>query len=144
MKLQKIHKKIYIIIFLLCIILVSIFSGVVQVEHLDSDSDRVTYINHVIGNTIKEIFNESFKDNNFNPELFNQKIVRLEHKSVENYPKYIISDDDGTIIKTHKYTYNDRYDKDFKNIKNMIINQIQSIYSTEDINNKIKNYLGIE
>lgn len=143
MKITNIHKKIYITIFLLCIILVSVFSGFVPVEHLNDDNnERVKYINHVITNTIKEIFNESFEDNIFNPELFNEKIVRLGHENVSNYPKDIISDD-GTIIKTPKYTHNSRYDNDFDNIKNLIINQINSIHFTEDINNKVQKYLGI-
>ena len=126
MKLQKIHKKIYITIFLLCIILVSVFSGIVHVEHLNDDNnERVKYINHVIGNTIKEIFNESFKDNNFNLELFNQNMENLNHEYVENY----------------RYTHNSSYKNDFDNIKQIIMNQIQNITSTEDINNKIINYL---
>jgi hypothetical protein len=124
MKLQKIHKKIYILILLLCIILVSVFSGIVPVEHLNDDDNngREEYINHVIGNTIKNIFNNSCF---VNQELFTRNMEGLEHIYVSEL----------------EYKINNSYKEDFNNIKKLIIKDINSISSTEDINNKIINYL---
>ena len=115
MKLQNIHKKIYITIFLLCIILVSVFSGFVPVEHLDNNNDQpvsenkidVHYANTKIGGYIKSIFQKNLQN--------------LQHNSIQGS--------------------NADYDSLFDKIKEKLLKNVNNISLDDKINQYIQEVL---